>query len=202
MLRENQALPENLQGLIKELNYTTAIPLGEINEAPFIAIKIPDANENTLKEAAITCEFRPLIFNIEYEEYVVALCAVQFRLNNSDDFIYTTFYNLQDDKQFKDCFDLLAMQKYGLLVATNSYHDFLLFDAKFEADFSPRAIAKGAREKATEYPTEIYATMVHAIRSQAKNDKELYAALDMLAPYDKMYYASMKMHAQKDDETL
>ena len=198
MLNDNTTLPNNLQGLIKELSTNYAVPLGEVYEAPFLALKIADTNEEILKNSDIVAEFRPAIFNVTIHDEVVAICIVQIRLNQSDNFIYTVNYNLSDAKQFKDCYELLQMKKFGLLVTTNTYHDFLLFDANFEAEYKLANILVGAREKATTDSREFFMEVAHALRSQAKDSKDFYQILEEMAPENKMFYASMKIDAQKE----
>jgi len=198
MLNDNTTLPDNLQGLIRELTSEYAVPLGEIYEAPFLALKIGDNNEDQLKNNQIIAEFTPSIFNVTLKKEIVAICVVQIKLNNSDNFIYTVNYNLSDAKQFKDCYELLQMNKFGLLVATNKYHDFLLFETDFDADFKPSNILVGAREKATTDSRELFMEVAYALRSQAKDSKHYAQILQEMAPYDKMFYASMSIDAQKE----
>lgn len=198
MLNQNTTLPENLQGLIKELTTEYAVPLGELYNAPFLALKIPDNNQERLEKNEIIASFRPAIFNVEFNGENIAICIVEIKLNQSDNFIYTANYNLSDAKQFKDCYELLQMKKFGLLVATTNYHDFLLFDVNFESDANLTNILVAAREKATTNSREDFMVVSHALRSQARDSKHYYQILEEMAPSDKMFYASMKIDAEKE----
>lgn len=198
MLNKNSTLPENLQGLIKELTTEYAVPLGEVYNAPFLALKIPDNNQERLEKNEIIASFRPAIFNVEFNGENIAICIVEIMLNQSDNFIYTANYNLSDAKQFKDCYELLQMKKFGLLVTTTKYHDFLLFDVNFEGDTNLTNVLVGAREKATTDSREEFMLVSHALRSQAKDSKHYYQILEEMAPSDKMFYASMKIDAEKE----
>ena len=118
MLNKNSTLPENLQGLIKELTTEYAVPLGEIYNAPFLALKIPDSNQERLQKNEIVASFRPAIFNVEFNGENIAICIVEIKLNQSDNFIYTLNYNLSDAKQFKDCYELLHIMTFYFLMQT------------------------------------------------------------------------------------
>lgn len=198
MLNDNTTLPENLQGLIKELTTEYAVPLGKVYNAPFLALKIPDNNQERLANNEIVASFRPAIFNVEFNGENIAICIVEIQLNQSDNFIYTANYNLSDAKQFQDCYELLQMQKFGLLVTTSHYHDFLLFDANFEGETKLTNVLVGAREKATTDSREDFMLVSYALRSQAKDSKHYYQILEEMAPADKMFYASMKINAEKE----
>lgn len=198
MLNPNTELPQNLQDLAENLSYVQAIPLGTTQGIPFIAVKLPDENEQQLADNTITCEFKPSIFNISYKDDNIALCYVQFRLNGSDEHIYTASYDLKNDKQYSDCYDLLAMKQYGLLVLTNNGHDFLQFDADIELDFNPQAMIHGARELGTDYEPLLFSEVSYGLSTQGETPAALWRFLEQVTPLDKRWYASMQLGATKE----
>ena len=197
MLQENSALPQNLQDLSKTLSYTQAIPIGSEGKVPFLMIKLSVENEKLLAENSITCEFKPSIFNIAYKDENIALCIVQFRLNGSDKHIYTVSYDLKNDKHYSDCSKLLEMDKYALLLVTDNGHDFVQFEANFEADFKPVAMLHGARELGTNYEPGLFMEVAHGLSSQGQTPAELWSFLDKMAPFDKSWYSAMQLGATK-----
>jgi len=199
MLNPNTELPQNLQDLVKSLSYVQAIPLGTTQGIPFIAIKLSDENEAYLAENAITCEFKPSIFNVSYKGETIALCFVQFRLNGSDEHIYTASYDLKNDKQYGDCYDLLAMKQYGLLMLTNNGHDFLQFDANIELDFNPQAMIHGARELGSDYEPMLFSEVSYGLSTQGETPAALWRYLEKIAPLDKKWYASMQLGATREE---
>lgn len=193
MTTPNESLPENFQELIKSMSTQQAIPLGEMDDLPFLAIKIPAEMVTRLETNAITCEMRPSIFNVDYEEKTVALAYVLIRLNGSDESVYLARYDLDDDKQFSDVWSLLEMTTYGLLIATDDVHDFQQFDARLDADFDPRNILSGAKERSTGQDVAILNEVDYAIRSQARSHQELWSLFENIAPFDKLWYARITL---------
>jgi len=123
---------------------------------------------------------------------------VQFRLNHSNQHIYTASYNLHDDRQFQDAYALLKMQDYNLLLSTENYHDFLGFTVHFEGKFKPQQIALGARQKASDYEPKLYFEVLHGLRSQAPTAYALWQMLESFAPFEYQWYASMNLNAEKE----
>lgn len=198
MLNPNTELPKNLQDLVASLSLVQAIPLGTTQGIPFIALKLSTANDGRIGDNSITCEFKPSIFNISYKGENIAICYVQFRLNGSDEHIYTASYDLKNDKQYSDCYDLLAMKQYGLLVLTNNGHDFLQFDADIELDFNPQAMIHGARELGTDYEPLLFSEVSYGLSTQGETPAALWRFLEQVAPLDKKWYASMQLGATKE----
>lgn len=198
MLHPNSELPQNLQDLASSLSMVQAIPLGMMQGIPFLAVKLATENEAYLAENRITCEFKPSIFNIQFKGENIALCIVQFRLNGSDQHIYTVSYDLRNDTQYSDCFNLLAMKQYGLLVLTDNGHDFIQFDAKAELSFEPQAMVHGARELASEYDPVLATEIAYAISTQGETPADLWAFLEQMAPFEKSWYGGMKLGATKE----
>ncbi len=195
MLQANDALPKNLQELATKITSVQALPLGSENGVPFLMIKLGVENEATIAEGGISAEFRASIFNVKFKEENVALCFVQFRLNGSEKHIYTASYDLHNEKHYSDCFDLLAMEKYALLLVTDNAHDFLEFKPVFKADFNPQAMINGARELATDYDPGLFLEVSHAITSQGATQADLWRFLEEMAPFEKSWYGAMQMGA-------
>ena len=197
MIESNTILPENLQDLISHLSYVQAIPLGTNQGIPFLALKIPEGGEALLEDNAVTCEFKPSIFNVDYKDHTVALCIVQLRLNGSDRHIYTASYDLRNDKQYSDCYDLLAMRQYGLLIATQNVHTFLQFDTNFVGTFNPQRILKDAREAATAYEPLLFSEVSYGLTMQGSTPAALWAYLEEVAPALHRWYARMSLQPEK-----
>ncbi len=197
MLQANHMLPKNLQDLIPTLSLSQAMPLGNEKGVPFLMIKLLNGNEEIIAEGGISCEFKASIFNVIYQGENVALCFVQFRLNGSDKHIYTASYDLHNEKHYNDCFDLLEMRKYGLLITTDNAHDFLEFKPVFKADFRPQAMIHGAKELSTDYEPGLFLEVAHAISSQGETPAELWKFLEQMAPFEKSWYGSMQLGATK-----
>jgi hypothetical protein len=193
MRNPNDSLPENLKGLISNLSTRQAMPLGTVSEIPFLALKIAPENEAYFLENPVVCELKPSVFNIDHDDVTVAVCFVQVRLNSRDDHIYTVIYDLNNEKQYGDCSALLNMRKYGLFIASDSVHDFLAFEAPFEAAFDPRDVIAEAKAKSTAYTPEEFNTVAHALYSQCENDAALWNRFHELAPLEKQWYARMRM---------
>lgn len=197
MLLSNKDLPQNVQDLISSMSYTQAVPLQSKNGVPYLVIKLSDNHESFLDENEIACEFKPSIFNVTYKGENIALCFVQFRLNQSNKHIFTISYDLKNDKQYEDCFDLLAMENYGLLIATNNAHEILQFGVEFKGDFKPQAMLNGARELASTHSPELFTEISFAISSQGESQEELWQFLNQMAPFEKRWYGAMQLGATK-----
>jgi len=192
-LKTNDTLPENLQKMVEALSIGQAIPLGDMEDTPVLAVKIADDNEALIKEGGLMCELKASVLNIDFDEDTIALCFAQVRLNKSPDMIYTASYDLNIEKQFEDCYSLLNMKKYGLLVASNKIHEFIGFKNKFEAEFDPRVVLNYAKETANSYTHEKYVEVSYALKSQARSAADLWTYLNQLAPFEKSWYARMNM---------
>lgn len=193
MLNPNSELPQNLQDILGKMNMVQAIPLGTTQSIPYIALKLSTQNDRFLAENALTCEFKPSIFNVAFQGENIAICIVQFRLNGSDNHIYTASYDLMNDKQYGDCYDLLKMKQYGLLVMTDNGHDFLQFDVDFAGSFNPHAVIHGARELGTKYDPKLFSEVSYGLTSQGESPAQLWTFLDMMAPFDKQWYGAMQL---------
>lgn len=196
MTNPNNTLPQNIQDLITSLSTQQAMPLGKINEIPFVAIRLEASKEELIRDETIISELKPSIFNVDYQGETIALCFVQFRLNRSKETVYTVQYDLKNEKQFSDVWALLEMQRYGLLIATEQVHDFQQFDANFEADFHPRDILAGARGSATDYDTALFDEVAFALRSQTRSEHELWDLLNEMTPFDQQWYGRLKLGRQ------
>jgi len=197
MLQMNELLPKNLKEIIPTLSLSQAVPLGNEKGVPFLMIKLAVGNEAIIEEGGITSEFKASVFNVNFKEQNVALCFVQFRLNGSDKHIYTASYDLNNEKHYNDCFDLLEMRKYGLLIVTDNAHDFLEFQPVFKADFRPQSMIHGAKELASDYDPGLFMEVAHALSSQGQTPAELWKFLEQMAPFEKSWYGSMQLGATK-----
>ena len=197
MLSPNSALPQNLQDLVPTLPMSQALPIGSNNGVPFLMIKLAAANEAQIAEGGIASEFRASIFNVTFQGENVGLCFVQFRLNGSDKHIFTAMYDLNNEKHYEDCYDLLAMEKYGLLIVTDSAHDFIQFQPQFKADFKPQAMLHGAKMLCTDYKPGLFLEVSYALTSQGQTPAELWTFLEKMAPFEKSWYGSMQLGATK-----
>lgn len=195
MLENNERLPKNIKEMLPTLSYSQAVPLGSENGVPFLMIKLSAGNEEALGKGGISSEFRASIFNINFKGENVALCFVQFRLNGSDKHIYTVNYDLHNEKHYQDCSDLLAMNKYTLLIATEEAHDFIEFTPVFKADFNPQAMIHGAKTLASDYEPGLFMEVAHAITSQAATPAALWKILEEMAPFEKSWYGAMQLGA-------
>ena len=197
MTEPNGILPQNLQDLIANLSTVQAVPLGTQQGIPFLALKTAAGNERLFEDDAVTCEFKPSVFNVDYKGQTLALCIVQLRLNGSDRLIYTCTYDLHNDKQYSDCHDLLAMRQYGLLIATETLHTFLQFDTEFAGAFNPQQVLNEARSLATDYDPLLFSEVVYGLTMQADTPAHLWAYLDELAPALHRWYARFALQAEK-----
>ena len=197
MLNPNSELPQNLQELLNSMNLVQAIPLGTTEGIPYVAIKLSTQNDEVIRAGGILCEFRASIFNVQFKERNIAICFVQFRLNSSDQHIFTASYDLTNDKQYKDCYALLGMKQYGILVMTDNGHDFLQFDVDFKGDFNPQVTIHGARELGDSDP-QLFSEVSYALSTQGATPAELWKFLEQMAPYEKRWYARMSMGATKE----
>jgi hypothetical protein len=184
--------------MIGSMNLFQAIPLGTTQGIPLMAINLSTQFDSYLADNAITCEFKPSIFNITYQGENIAICFVQFRLNNSDKHIFTASYDLKNDKQYGDCYDLLAMKQYGLLVMTDNGHDFLQFDVDFEGDFNPHAMIHGARELGSKYDPKVFSEVSFGLSTQGGTPTDLWHFLAQTAPIEKKWYGAMQLGATKE----
>lgn len=192
MANTNETLPFNLTHLIENLTTRQAVPLGSMQDIPFLAVKIP-ASAEALFGQPIHCEVKPAIFNIDHGDETLAIAIVQIRLNNLDAFIYTAVYDLTNDKHYSDCHALLNMKKYGLFIASDTKHDFLVFDTPFEAFFDPRDVIAEARENATATNAEAFGAAVNALYALKENDTQLWKHFDEIAPFDNRWYLRTTM---------
>ncbi len=192
-VKTNDTLPENLKQMVEALSFEQAVPLGDMDGTPILAVKITDEKEDLIKEASLMCELKASVFNIDFGKDTIALCFVQVRLNKNANMIYTAGYDLNVQKQFEDCYSLLNMKKYGLLVASNNIHEFISFENKFEAEFDPREVLNYAKKTASTYTHEKYIEVSYALKSQARSAADLWTYLNQLAPFEKSWYARMNM---------
>lgn len=190
----NENLPQNLKALIDLLSTEQAIPMGVISELPFLAVKIGDEDKQSIENGALSCELKASVLNIDDNKgETVGICFVQLRLNAEDRLIYTATYDLKNEKQYTDCYELLNMERYGLFVASDDIHDFLAFNSDFSADFTPRSVLAYAKEQSSDYGAELFAEVAYAIRSQSSSPRSFWDYLDVLAPYDKKWYGRMQI---------
>lgn len=193
MLEDNSQLPQNLRDLLKGLSLTQAVPLGEMNDLPLLFIKITEENADFMSDNEVVCTINPSIFNIEYQDETLALCFVQIKLNNSDKHIYTVRFDLKNEKQFKDAMALLNMDRYGVLMASDTRHNILQFKYALDDSFDPRHVLTYARSKATDYNQDILEEVTYGLTMQADSIAGLWEHFETIAPYDKQWYAGMKM---------
>ena len=102
MAQTNETLPPNLTTLIANLTTRQAVPLGTLQDIPFLALKIPVSREPMLTGGEIFCEMKPSIFNIDHGDETLAICILQIRLNGLDAYTYSAAYDLTNDKQIED----------------------------------------------------------------------------------------------------
>jgi len=197
MRQPNATLPQNLQDLIANLSTVQAVPLGTQQGIPFLALRVAPGNDALFEDNTVTCEFKPSIFNIDYQGHTTALCIVQLMLNGLDRHIYTATYDLANDKQYSDCHDLLGMQQYGLLIADENVHTFLQFDTNFVGSFTPRQVIKDARANATEYAPVLASEVAYALSTQADTPSRLWAHLEELTPALHRWYARIQLASEK-----
>lgn len=197
MANSNETLPDNLKELVKKISTQQAIPIGTMSELPFLAIKLEEENKDLISKGGIVCEIKPSILNIDFGEETIAICFVQLRLNGDDKFIYTTAYDLNISKQYDDCYALLNMKKYGLLIACDDIHDFIALDSKFEADFDPRMVLEHAKAETSKYEPALFAEIYYGINSQVNSKKALWDYLESLAPFEEKWYGRMKINKEQ-----
>jgi hypothetical protein len=188
MTSSNLALPQQLQTLIASLSFEQALPFGIVEGMPFIAVKIKDEDETILVESALTCEFKPSIFNLDYKEHTVSLCIVQFRFNGSDRHIYTAGYDLHNSRQYEQCEALLKMLDYGLLIATEHAHIYKHFSANFVGTFNPVIVIREARDLATDYDAALCSEVMQGLTIQKASPAELWRYFEQIAPPQHRWY--------------
>jgi hypothetical protein len=193
MPQTNETLPPNLIHLIENLTTRQAVPLGTMQDIPFLALKIPVSSEVMLTGGEIFCEMKPSIFNIDHGEETLAVCIVQIKLNGLDAYTYSAAYDLTNDKHYSDCHALLNMRKYGLFVASDNLHDFLVFDTPFDAFFDPRDVIAEARENATATNAEAFGAAVTALFSLKEDDAALWEHLSESVPFENRWYLRTRM---------
>ena len=196
-MNTNDTLPENLQGLMRSLSKEQAIPLGEMDNTPMLAVKIGTEFEHFIKDGGLASEMKASILNVDFEDNTIALCFVQVRLNQSDEMIYTATYDLNFEKQYEDCYALLNMKNYGLFVASENIHDFISFTTDFEAKFEPRAVLEYAKNESKNYKPQMFEEISYGLRTQASSPKALWDYLNTLAPFDQSWYGRIKMGKDK-----
>ena len=193
-MRPNSELPQNIQDLIKNLSYTQAVPVKEIDNTPFMLLKLSDEHDEFLSSGQeIAATFKPSIMNVTVGDETIALCFLQIKLNGSDKYIYNTVYNLSDIKQFEDVHGFLNMHKYGLLIATNNNHEYKIFNLNFKADFHPQNVLMGARDKANCNNLELFNGIAQSIASSQKDLKSLWDYFNEVAPFKEHYYVHINM---------
>lgn len=195
MPASNDTLPDNLKELVGYLSTEQAMPLGTMSGIPFLALRIAAGDEALLRDNAIVCELKPSILNIDHDNETIAVCFVQIRLNNSDEHIYTAVYDLRNDKQYGDCHALLNMRQYGLFIATDTLHDFQVFDTEFDAPFDPRDVIAEARNQSTASDPGTFYAVVQALCGHT-DKAELWRQFHAIAPADKQWYGRMQMRLQ------
>lgn len=192
-MRPNSDLPSNIQELIKNISYTQVIPISEINDIPFMLLKLSDEHDEFLRHQDIAAEFKPSIMNVTVAQETIALCFLQIKLNGSDKYIYSAVFNLSDIKQFQDIYSFLNMQKFGLMIVTNNIHDYKVFNLNFQADFHPRDILIGARDKADSNNLELFNGVAQSIFSSQKDVAALWEYFKKVSPVKESYYVHMQM---------
>jgi hypothetical protein len=196
MAQTNETLPPNLTTLIANLTTRQAVPLGTLQDIPFLALKIPVSREPMLTGGEIFCEMKPSIFNIDHGDETLAICILQIRLNGLDAYTYSAAYDLTNDKHYSDCHALLNMRKYGLLIASDNLHDFLVFDTPFDAFFDPRDVLAEARENASPTNAEAFGAAVTAIFELKEDDAALWHHLNEIVPFENRWYLRTRMEFQ------
>ena len=196
MAQTNETLPPNLTTLIANLTTRQAVPLGTLQDIPFLALKIPVSREPMLTGGEIFCEMKPSIFNIDHGDETLAICILQIRLNGLDAYTYSAAYDLTNDKHYSDCHALLNMRKYGLLIASDNLHDFLVFDTPFDAFFDPRDVLAEARENASPTNAEAFGAAVTAIFELREDDAALWHHLNEIVPFENRWYLRTRMEFQ------
>jgi hypothetical protein len=197
MAQTNDTLPQNLTHLIANLTTRQAVPLGTMQDIPFLALKIPASSEALLTDGDIFCEMKPSIFNIDHGSETLAICIVQIKLNGLDAYTYSAAYDLTNDKHYSDCHALLNMRKYGLFIASENLHDFLVFDTPFDAFFDPRDVLAEARENATETNAEAFGAAVNALFGLKEDETALWHHLNEIVPFDNRWYLRTRMEFKK-----
>ncbi len=192
-MQPNNELPQNIQDLIKNISTTQTVPISEIDNTPFMLLKLSDEHDEFLRTQEIAAEFRPSIMNVTVGTETIALCFLQIKLNGSEKYIYNAVFNLSDIKQFKDIHAFLNMEKYGLMIATNNIHDFKIFNLNFEADFHPQNILVGARDKADSNNLELFNGIAQSIFSSQKDTGALWKYFKEVTPLKEQYYVHIQM---------
>lgn len=198
MPNDNSTLPDNLQQLIQTLNRRQAVPLGTLQEIPFLALKLANAHE-ALLQGDIHCDIKPTFCNIDHKDETLALCFVQLRLNGRGDLIYTTVYDLTNEKHFHDCYALMQITPYGLLIASEHEHDFQVFETPFDAPFSPREVLTQTRDNTTAPNAEAFGMAANALYRTKEHDAELWEYFESIAPLEQQWYVRMPMTLTPND---
>ena len=196
MKQSNEGLPQQINELLGHMQSGQAVPLSDVDGVPYVAVKISPETVEELLENEVRCEMKPSFMNINFNGEVVALVFIQLRLNEDDSLIYTLTYDINEDKHLKDCYSILNMLNYGLLIATDNEHDFIQLDVNFVAEFDPRKILEYTLEKATDYKKEDFNQVLYAFTSQVVGSHKLWEMLADVAPFEKQWYAAMDMNTE------
>jgi hypothetical protein len=194
MANSNTELPENFKHLIDALEIGTAVPLANIQNMPFLGLKLPNDDQDMLKNGEIISQFKPTLLNIDYEEQTYAILILQVILNGSEDYIYNTFYDLNNEQQFTNALEILKLSDYGLFIFTDEVHDFIPFNTKTDINFDPCVIATATKKNASEYQAETCHAIVTALFSSQTNNSELLKFFEEIAPKEKEWYARLTMN--------
>lgn len=191
MRRDNSELPQNVKALIENMNPMLAIPIGYVQNIPFVGVHLHDKDESTLDES-IVCDLSASFLNIDVQDEVVAMAVVQFRLNDRKNLSYVAMYNLLDETQFEDCQAVFASDQFGVMLASNHVHDFVAFSLGFSANFDPLESMKFAKEQASEYDESLYFGVMQAFVKQYPDAATMSENLIQLAPVEKQWYAKLR----------
>lgn len=199
MRNPNESLTEKLKAVIGGLVSTQAVALGKLSDIPFLSVKIPD-DKDAMLDATVLSDMRPAIFNIDFSDETIAICFIRFTLNKNPDFTYTAIFDLNNEMQYNNCHELLAMQRYGLLIASNNVHDFLAFESDFNAEFHPQEMIADARENATSYTQKEFGQVIQAFYDNVRAESELWNRIEPMTPIEHRWYARVKLELQPTNQ--
>lgn len=195
MRRDNKELPQNVKELIENMNPMLAIPIGYIENIPFVGVHLNPKDESTLDDS-IVCDLSASFLNIDVDDQVIAMAVVQFRLNDRKNLSYVAMYNLLDKAQFEDCKAVFSSDRFGVMLASPSVHDFVAFTLGFEANFDPLESMAFAKEQATPYDEALYFGVMQALVKQYPDAATMSDNLAQLAPIEKQWYTKLRFASQ------
>jgi len=180
---ENVELPEEVQKIIPTMDPGDALPIGVEEGEPMILLRLSEGAEALLDDPELACDFKPTILLMPYDGTNVGVGIVQFQLNRDETYIFTTHYDITEQKMYDELNALLSMENYSVLIATIKNHTVLTNKTRFIGEFDPQIVLADARMAAENKPGDGLAyTVFNGIIAQIGDYPTVWKTLEELAP--------------------